>query len=142
MNILSKKGITVTSIVVYVILFFAFTTVATLISSNINKNLFDDRGKAINITAINKLEYNLLESASNSYNANLTTDGNKKIVTFSNSDKYVFDLDSKVIYKNDGKLIKFMKDCDLNIQNDLIVIDVTLNKYTNEVTRTIKIKCS
>ena len=52
MSLKSKRGITVTSIMVYVLLFFAFTTIATVISSRFNKNLFNDRGNAINITAI------------------------------------------------------------------------------------------
>lgn len=134
-----KRGITVTSIVLYVILFFLFTSVTTVISSRFNKNLFNDRGNAINVTAINKLEYNLLNSANNSYMASKVVNGNKTTITFSNSDTYVFDLDDKVIYKNGGKLIKHIKACEINYNNELVDIDITLNKYTNEVTRNIKI---
>lgn len=142
MNLKSKKGITMTSIMVYVVLFFAFTTIATMISSRINKNLFNDRGNAINITAINKLEYNLLKSANESYNVDMTIAGNKKTLTFSNLDVYVFDLENNVIYKNGGKLVKFVKVCEVSLNDNLINIEVTLNKYTNEVTRNIKIKCA
>lgn len=142
MNLRSKKGITMTSIMVYVVLFFAFTTIATMISSRINKNLFNDRGNAINITAINKLEYNLLKSANESYNVDMTAEENKQTLTFSNLDIYVFDLENNVIYKNGGKLVKFVKACEVTSQDNLINIKVTLNKYTNEVTRNIKIKCA
>lgn len=142
MNLKSKKGITMTSIMVYVVLFFAFTSIATVISSRINKNLFNDRGNAINITAINKLEYNLLKSANESYNVDMTAEENKQTLTFSNLDIYVFDLENNVIYKNGGKLVKFVKACEVTSQDNLINIDITLNKYTNEVTRNIKIKCA
>ncbi len=140
MNLSSKKGITVTSIVVYVILFFVFTTTAIVISSRFNRELFDDRGKAINITAINKLEYNLLKSAKESNLAQGSVDGNKTTITFSNSDVYIFDLDNHIIYKNGGKLVKFVKECKIKLVNNLIDINVTLNKYTNEITRNIKVR--
>mgnify|MGYP004551812837 CR=1 FL=1 len=142
MSLKSKRGITVTSIMVYVLLFFAFTTIATVISSRFNKNLFNDRGNAINVTAINKLEYNLIDSASNSYNVDVVANGNNRTLTFSNSDVYVFDNDNNVIYKNGGKLVKFVKESKVKIQEDVIAIDLTLNKYTNEVSRSIKVKCS
>lgn len=142
MSISNKRGITVTSIIVYVILFFAFTTIATLISSRINKNLFNDRGNAINISSVNKLEYNFLESAINSYEVSLVSEENKDILTFSNSDEYVFDNETKIIYKNGGKLVKFVKEYDVEIENNVIEINLTLNKYTNEISRTIKLKCS
>lgn len=142
MSLKSKRGITVTSIMVYVLLFFAFTTIATVISSRFNKNLFNDRGNAINVTAINKLEYNLIDSASNSYNVDVVANGNNRTLTFSNSDVYVFDNDNNVIYKNGGKLVKFVKESKVKIQEDVIAVDLTLNKYTNEVSRSIKVKCS
>ena len=139
MKVNRKSGITVTSIVVYVILFFIFTTATTVISSRFNESLFDDRGRAINITAINKLQYNLLNSANNSYIVEGVVDGNKTTLTFSNSDIYIFDLDSKMVYKNGGKLVKYVKDCDVKLLDDVVNIDITLNKYTNEVNRNIKI---
>jgi len=139
MKLNRKSGITVTSIVVYVILFFTFTAVATTISSRFNRTLFDDRGKAINITAINKLEYNLLNSANNSYNVEESVETNKTTLTFSNSDIYVFDLDNNIVYKNGGKLVKFVKAYNITLDDNMIIIDITLNKYTNEITRTIKI---
>lgn len=135
----NKRGITVTSIVVYVMLFFMFTTITITLSSRFNQNLFNDRGTAINVTAMNKLEYNLLESADSSYNVVGSFDTNKTILTFSNSDKYVFDMDKHIIYKNGGKLIEFVKECKVNLIDNVIDIDITLNKYTNEVTRNIKI---
>ena len=128
----SKKGITVTSIVVYVILFFMFTTITTVLSSKINGNLFNDRGTSINITAINKLEYNLLDSADEG-----TVNDNSTILTFSNNDEYVFDKEKHKIYKNGGELVDFLKDFDIRAIDDYLKINITLNKYTNEIEREI-----
>ena len=139
MSVRYKRGITVSSIVVYVILFFTFTTVTTIISSRFNKNLFDDRGTAINITAINKLEYNLLKSSDESYNVTTTVNGNVTTVTFSNLDVYVFDLDNNIIYKNGGKLVKFVTACSVSVADNIMQIDLTVNKYTNQLQRNIKI---
>lgn len=137
----NKKGITVTSITVYIILFFMFTTITTIISSSFNEDLFKDRGTAINITAINKLEYNLLKSADESDNIKGNVQGNKTILTFSNSDVYTFDGDKNIIYKNGGKLVGFVKDFEIKLIDNILDMDITLNKYTNEVSRNIKINC-
>ena len=139
MRLSKKSGITVTSIVVYVILFFAFTTTITAISSRFNRNLFNDRGNAINITAIDKLEYNLLSSAKESYDVKATFNGNVTTITFSNSDVYSFDKDNHVIYKNGGKLVKFVKESHVRASDNNLRVTLTLNKYTNEVTRTINV---
>jgi len=135
----NKKGITVTSIVVYVILFFMFTSVTTVISSRFNKNLFEDRGTAINVTAINKLQYNLLESADNSYDVVIEAEDNVATLEFSNGDTYVFDMNKNTVYKNGGNLVGFMTNFAMNVNNNLIVIDITVNKYTSKLQRTIKI---
>lgn len=137
----NKKGITVTSITVYLILFFMFTTVTTIISSRFNEDLFNDRGTAINITAINKLECNLLKSASDSYTVTGKLQANKTTLTFSNSDVYVFDGEKNIIYKNGGKLVDFVKEYEMKLTDNIIDINVTLSKYTNEVARNIKISC-
>jgi len=135
----NRNGITVTSITVYIMLFFMFTTVTTIISSRFNDNLFKDRGTAINITAINKLEYNLLKSADESYDVEISKDENKTTITFSNFDKYVFDNENDIILKNGGKLVEFVTNVAVNIENKIINIDITVNKYTNKLQRNIRI---
>ena len=98
-----------------------------------------DRGTAINITAINKLEYNLLKSAEESYLVTKTIDADKTSINFSNNDVYVFDLENNTIYKNGGILLKFLKECNVTAQSNTIELSLILNKYTNEVQRTIKV---
>ena len=52
-----------TSIVVYVILFFVFTSIAVAVSSNMNYETLSQKGMIINNKNIQKLQFNLLNSA-------------------------------------------------------------------------------
>ena len=84
---MNKKGITMTSIVVYVMLFFIFTSVAITISTNINFEALSEKGNIINNKNIQKLQFNLLNSAKSS--SNVYNISGK--VVFSNNDEYYFD---------------------------------------------------
>lgn len=126
-----------TSIVVYVILFFVFTSIAVAVSSNMNYEALNQKGKIINNKNIQKLQFNLLNSAKLSdqvYNIN------GKIV-FSNNDEYYYDLDKKEIMKNNSVIISNVEAFNLinsdefvenSIQNKCISFEITLKKYGNE----------
>lgn len=126
-----------TSIVVYVILFFVFTSIAVAVSSNMNYEALNQKGKIINNKNIQKLQFNLLNSAKLSdqvYNIN------GKIV-FSNNDEYYYDLDKKEIIKNNSVIISNVEAFNLinsdefvenSIQNKCISFEITLKKYGNE----------
>ncbi len=134
-----KSGITLTSIVMYIILFFAFSSITIIISSRMNKNLFEDRGKAINISNINKLEYNLLDSSNKSNNVIIQKTSNEEKIIFSNNDEYRYNKEDKIIYKNNGKLIKNVVSFETNETAGYIDINIILNKYTNIIERNIKV---
>lgn len=126
-----------TSIVVYVILFFVFTSIAVAVSSNMNYETLSQKGMIINNKNIQKLQFNLLNSAKLSdqvYNIN------GKIV-FSNNDEYYYDLDKKEIIKNNSVIISNVEAFNLinsdefvenSIQNKCISFEITLKKYGNE----------
>lgn len=134
---MNKRGITMTSIVIYVVLFFVFTSIAIAISSNMNYESLSEKGNIINNEGIQKLQFNMLNSAKKSdaiYNIN------GKIV-FSNNDEYYYDNENKKILKNDTVLISNVEN--FNIidskefvadvsQDKSIAIDITLKKYGNE----------
>ena len=137
-----KRGITLTSIVIYIILFFLFTSFITVLSTRLNKNLFDDRGMAINVNNVNKTEYNLLKSGNESESITITDiDSNSKSVSFSNGDTYVFNNDSNSILKNGGILVKnvIYDASNMTYTDNLLNVKLTFNKYLNEIERTIKI---
>ena len=133
----SKRGITLVSLVVYVLLFTTFTVFVATTSSNMNERLFDSRGEAINYSSLNKLQYNLDDSARASHDVMVT--GNT--ISYSNGDNYVYDNVKNVIYKNGGILCSNIQNLDISLENGINVSKVTLtvefSKYLNVMTRTL-----
>lgn len=133
-----KKGVTITSLVVYVILLFALTTFSVVISNNLNGRLFSERGLSINMTGFNKLQYNLFNSSIKSKKASVFS----KEISFSNGDVYTYDEINKLIKKNNSTLINNVIDFETesisNSRGNLIKITIELNKYLNKVKKEIK----
>ncbi len=128
----NKRGITMTSIIIYVILFFVFTITVTVISSNFNLKLFTDRGLSININSFNKLQYNLLMSGKESSLVAIIGDE----LVFSNNDSYTYDSEKGVIRKNDGTLVSNVKSYSVNItegdNGELLEVKIMFKKYLHE----------
>lgn len=147
----NKKGITMTSIIIYVILFFIFTVAVTIISSNFNAKLFVDRGLSIDINSFNKLQYNLLMSGKDS-NLVYIIDGEisdgqltKGELVFSNNDSYIYDSTAGVIRKNGGILVSNIISYSAIITDGdngkLLTVNIKFKKYLHEdvADKTIKI---
>lgn len=134
-----KKGITLTALTIYLVLFFTFTAFVITITSDYNEKIFTDRGTAININEINKLEYNLTASKSKSSGVSIIT-GN---IVFDNGDTYEYDANRNVILLNNGILISNISDCTFNISSSdtgkLLTVNLTLKKYLSEITRDIEL---
>ena len=132
-----KSGITLVSLVLYLTLFTVFTVFVSGISSNMNERLFNDRGEAINYTSLNKLQYNIENSALNSYD--IIENTNK--ISFSNGDYYTYDNQNKVIYKNEGILCLNVESCDISVEvfenAKKLTLNVSFNKYMNNISKTI-----
>lgn len=134
---MNKKGITMTSVVIYVILFFIFTSIAITISTNMNFEALIEKGTIINNKNIQKLQFNLLNSAKSSdFVSNI-----EGRVVFSNNDEYYFDNTKKEILKNDTTLIKDVEKFEIinssefveSVNEDKSVsIEVVVKKYGNE----------
>lgn len=137
MNRNQKKGVTMASVVVYVILFSVITAVLSLIYTNMNEKLFNDRGKAINSTAFNKLQYNINSSAINSTDVSLTYSN----IVFSNGDTYIYNKEKGIILLNGGIVCTNVEDFDVSITtlNNVkkVNIDIKYKKYINELEKTI-----
>ena len=137
MNKNKKNGVTLASLVIYIGLFTVFTLFVSGISSNMNERLFNNRGEAINYTSLNKLQFNIEESALNSND--ITVSANS--INYSNGDNYVYDETNKIIYKNGGILCLNVDNFTVNVEAATnakkLTIDITFNKYLNILTKTI-----
>lgn len=100
MNLKNKKGITVSSLVLYVVLFFGITTFVSIVYTNMNDTLFESRGTALNYTMLNKLEYNITDSSFKSIDVAIVDD----VITFSNGDRYYYDEAKDIVMLNNGIL--------------------------------------
>lgn len=149
-----RKGLSLISIVIYVALFFAFMTFATIISTNMNYTSLSYKGQVINVENFEKLQYNMLNSAKSS----ISVDKIGESIVFSNEDEYVYDSGEKKILKNDSVLVSnvisfdvvnideldnvpdsfFQKENDeyINIDNSkqYVCINITFEKYGVQTT--------
>lgn len=148
-----KKGITMTSLVVYILLFTTFTVFVSNVSGNLNDELLDDRGQAINYSNLNKLQYNIDNSSFESYSVRVTSavvvteegEVTDYTISYSNGDTYEYDAVKQVIYKNKGILCKNVSEFEAKVEDSIneqkVTIDVDFNKYLNEVTGKQIISC-
>ena len=143
-----KRGISLISMIIYVVLFFAFSAFAVSAGSNMNYQALNQKGVAYLNEQIQKLQYNMLFSAKDS----LSIDNISGKIVFSNNDEYSYSVSDKAIYKNGGKLISdvedfkiidvslltnvpsfFLMNIDENVSN--ICIEIKLKKYGSEVSK-------
>lgn len=130
-----KSGITMTSMVLYVALFFAFSAFAIAVSTNYNHKTLMEKGNMWINEQFDKLQMNLLSSGRKSTDV---SDIGGKIV-FSNDDEYRFE--NGKIYLNDGVCISDVTNFELvnSVQGynvpkkdsnmSAVMAKVTLEKY-------------
>lgn len=137
MNKSKKRGITLASLVIYIVLFTSFTVFVSITSTNMNEKLFDNRGEAINYTNLNKLQYNLENSSLESQDVVVTPNS----ISYSNGDNYVYNESDKVIYKNNGILClnveNFTVTIDTGVDTKKVTVAVSFNKYLNILEKTV-----
>ena len=131
---MKKSGITMVSIVIYVVIFFALVAIATGTTMAMNSNSLKDKGKIYVNEAEIVLKTNFLNSLNNSKNINIID--NDRIV-FSNNDVYRYDDDKDILYKNDGIFIQNITEFNfskIESQHGITSINVTgtILKYGNE----------
>ena len=148
----NKSGITLTSIVIYVSLFFVFTVFAIAMSTNMNYKAMEEKANIYAYEQFNKLQYNIVTSSKKS----TSVDNIYNKIVFSNNDEYSYDSEKKVILKNNGILVKNVENfriidvdelTDLpdiyisNIDNKLnsVCLEITLKKYGKEITKQLLI---
>lgn len=131
---MKKSGITMVSIVIYVVIFFALVAIATGTTMVMNSNSLTDKGKIYVNEAEIILKTNFLNSLNNSETINVID--NDKIV-FSNNDVYRYDGDKDILYKNGGIFVQNITEFNFSqvkSQYGITSISITgkIVKYGNE----------
>lgn len=131
-----KMGITVASLVVYVILLFAFTTIALTVSGNVTSSVYKDKGLAVNLSNLDKIQYYLNKSAMESQSVEI----NDNTLTFSNGDIYLYNTSKKAVYYNNGILCTDVTNLAFTSSStNLYHIEIELTKYSIDLQRSITI---
>lgn len=130
----AKSGITMASLVIYVILLTAFTGIALIVSNNLSISLFEDKGAAINTTSYDRIQYYLNKSAIESSTVNV----NGADVTFSNGDTFSYNTETDELSMNGGILCKDVYGFSaVKLESGILSVTLNLKKYTHNMERTI-----
>lgn len=131
-----KQGITLVSLVLYVILLFGFIAITLTVSGNFTSNIFEEKGLSTNLSNYDKLMYYLNKSASESNNVEIVDN----TATFSNGDVYTYDDAKHTIFLNEGILLKDVTNCTIeNYLTSSIVVNCTFTKFSSQITRSINV---
>lgn len=95
---MKNKGISLLSMVIYVALFFAFMSFATIMATNMDYTSLSYKGKVIGYKNFEKWQANMIVSAKQSNRI----DRIQNRMVFSNGDVYEYDAEEKMIRKNDA----------------------------------------
>lgn len=154
---MNKSGISLMSMVMYVVLFFAFMTFATAMATNMNYAALSQKGEIIVAENFQKLQQNILVSAKDS----VSVDNISGNIVFSNNDEYTYNSSKKQVLKNGSKIISDVTDfkiidlsevtgisesfatqengeyINIDDSKDYVCISVTIKKYGVEKTSQI-----
>ena len=131
---MKKSGITMVSIIMYVVIFFALVAITTGTSMAMNSNALKDKGNIYVNEAEIKLKNNLLNSFNNS--TSIEKIANK--IVFSNNDVYEYDSTNLILYKNGGILLQNVIEFTFNNTNSAqdgvktVTVQAKIKKYNQE----------
>ncbi len=107
----SQKGITLTSLVIYVGISTVIISMVGLVTSFFLNNIYDIKQQDTNITEFNK--FNMFFINDVKQNSDVTVGENK--ITFEDGTEYVYNEEEKAIYRNDTKITKNVTSFSFNV---------------------------
>jgi len=135
----SEKGITLTSLVIYMVIFTIIIGIITTMSSNFLENLEKLKGSPKYVSEFNKFSMFFIKDVKNNQNATVTDTK----VEFEDGTKYEYK--DNCIYRNEEIIAKSVKQCkfmsstyELNLLiKNIVSINTTLGNEKEEITRNI-----
>lgn len=144
----SEKGITLTSLIIYVIAMVITITIITVVTSYFYKNVDVTDNSYDYLKEFTKLETYFSEEANKNRNQILEisplenqSSANEVFVMLSSGNQYTFIRANKAIYQNNVKIGNNIKNCEISEEmkngNQILVIKIQLNDKNN-TERTMK----
>lgn len=118
----SEKGVTLTSLVAYIVVFVIIIGMITTISSHFYKNVLQMKEAPQYIDEFNKFSMFFIADVKN--NTNITSASNSKIEF---GDGTIYSFKDNSIYRNDKKIAKYVKQ--INFKGS----DYTVNNFTKKI---------
>ena len=128
---MNEKGITLVSLIIYIITTIIILTILSMISTNFYKNIKKVEYGQEYALEFNKFNMFFIEDVKKNHTASI----NNNIITFEDGTKYEWNRDEKVIYRNNEKINTKINNIIFNINEEKSVknnttkqiISVTMN---------------
>ena len=131
----SEKGITLTVLVIYTIVFSIIIVILANLTNYIYGNLHNVNDSSINVSEFNKFNVYFIDDVKTNNDAEIKNLTNGIQVTFADGDSYLYVTSEKTIYKNKQKIAKNIQT--FNVQK---LLQATTNKKYLKVTIEIATK--
>ena len=137
----SEKGITLVSLIIYILMFSMIIGLLAGFSSYIYGNLDQINSDSFSSEEFNKFNVNFIKDVKNNRNANINISGNNKKIIFADGTNYDYISSEKSIYRNKVKIAVNIFDFSvtkeqINNKNVLKVI-IGTGKNENDFGKTI-----
>lgn len=138
-RIKSNKGITLTSLVIYIVVLFVVLAVVTRISVHFKDSIQDVADTSFE-TEFEKLNLYLLKESKIKGNEVQEASEDKSSITFTNGNKYSYDSETEEIYLNDTiKICQQVEECEFttkSAENGRTMLEVIIT--VSDTTKTIE----
>lgn len=124
------NGITLISLVMYIILTIIVISALTIISSNFRNNIGNMNTETMQETEFDKLNLQMLKETKTDNNVIEKNETDSTKLVFSNENTYTYNENDKAIYLNDNiKIADHIENCLFNVEeiNDKQKLTITVN---------------
>lgn len=137
----NEKGITLFSLIIYVLLFSIILGCLVTLSSYIYGNLDKVNSESYSSEEFNKFNVNFIKDVKNNNDANVSSDSNNTLIVFQDGVNYNYISSEKAIYRNKvkiaDKIIGFTAENKTINNKSVIQISITTGKNERGFAKTI-----
>lgn len=136
----SQKGVTLTILVIYIVVFTIIIGIMTMISNHFYKNIYDIKDSPKYVSEFNKFGMFFIKDVKeNTTTSNITTTS----VQF--EDGTIYNFNNNAIYRNDVKVAKYVRKCEFinstytvgEVTKNIVTVNVIFGEKEDEFTKSI-----